>query len=526
MQAQKTELDMMVLEFSCKDDSKFAGMGKQTKELLWKVAALGTPPVEIRAHFEKQPMFSPEVFVEADRKKLFPPGGEMGKLSEDFMQKWSFRGQAKNLDQRGFWEVRPKAMGDNWFPASAVRQRVDGLFEAMVWLPDNAGGAKEIVLPEVEKQDLREARTKAQVEVPVRSVILRVPKADPMGTVGFTLLDGVEEEPITYSMARPTPPPLEGCPESLPGSRALQMELSADRKTVTTDASHEQLASYMAMEVRSMGFSAETKIKAAWKIALGPFAEHTISIEKKVSGAGAQLLSGGGNLLGSNMKQVTDMAETGLLQKSEIVCLMVDGKVLVEGSSSDFDADWETAECPNIAGESEWLCRFRLVGERSVMFKVFETNEQGTTLDTTGRVEGLREDQRPIGKVCTVAVKELGDLKTATLDIDGTPFTNLREFAPLGRTPITGDSEVLALQYGIQLPKKVRDIAPLGIIQEKLQAGGAALASKIKDHWDQSQPGLKEQWEQAQGALGRLQEGMGSWFKKEGTPSSPTKSSV
>lgn len=517
MQAQRTELDLMVLGFSCRDDSKFAAVGKQSRELTWKVAPLGATPVEIRCNFEKQPMFSPEVAVTADGKKLFPPGGEKSKLAEDFAQKWSFRGQAKNLDKKDFWEVRPKTMGDNWFPATAVRQRGDGMFEAVVWLPDANGGVKQIVLPEVEKQDIREVRTKAPIDVPVRSVFLRVPKADPMADTSFTLWEGigVEEEPVTYSFARPTPAPAPSSMESLPSTKVIRMELSRDRKVLNTSASHDLLASYMRMDARAVSFDAKTKTKVSWKIMLGPYADHTISIEKKAVGAGAEILSGSSGLL-SGMKQVSEMAETGLLQQSEVVSLAVDGKVLVEGSSSDFDADWETPECPNIAGESEWLCRFRFSGERSIMCNVSETNEQGTTLDTTDVVESLRDDQRPISKVCTVAIKELADLTTASFDIDGVLFSNLREFTPLEGAPISCDPQVLAMQYGIQAPTKVRDIAPLGIIQEKLQAGGAVLAQKLQEHWDQSQPVLQDQWQQAQGALGRLQEGMGQWFKKDG----------
>lgn len=515
MQAQKTELDIMVLEFLCADDRKFSVMGKQTKEMVWKVAALGVPAVEITCNFMKMPMMAPEISILADGKTVFPAGGEKGKLSNDFCQKWSFKGQAANLDKRDYWEVRPKAMGDNWFPATSLNQRRDGVFEAVVWLPDVSGGVKQIVLPEVDREDIREVRTKAQIDVPVRTVFLRIAYSDPMSETTFTLLNGVEEEPLTYNFARPTPAPAPSSMESAPSSKAIQMELSRDRKALSTNVSHELLSSYMATDARAVSFSSEAKTKACWKIMLGPYAEHTISIEKKATGAGAQILSGSAGLLGG-MKQVTEMAETGLLQQSDIVSLVVDGKVLVEGSPDDFDADWETAECPNVAGESEWLCRFRFAGERSVMCKVFETNEQGTTLDTTDLVESLREDQRPISKVCTVAIRELADLSTASLDIDGVLFGNLREFAPLEGAAIACDPEVLAMQYGIQAPTKVRDIAPLGIIQEKLQAGGAILADKLKEHWEVSQPVLKDQWEQAQGALGRLQEGVGQWFKKDG----------
>lgn len=508
MQAKGSELDMLVLSFTCRDSSKFGSVGKQSKELVWKVAAMGTPPVEINVSLEKQPMFSPEVSISADGARLFPvAGGEKSKMKEDFAQKWSFRGQAQNLDLKGFWEVKPKAMGDNWFPASGLEQRKDGLFEASVWLPDGAGGAKEIVMPAVDRCDIREVKTKALLEVPVRSVFLRVPAADPMSDIAFSLMDGLEEEPLTFSMARVTPPPGPSSMPSQPGDTGIVMELSKDRKALSTNTSIEALGSFLTSDVRALTFLPEGKTKCTWKLMLGPFAEHTITIEKKASGASAGVLSGG-LLKGA----VGDLATKELLKKSEVVCLTVDGQVLVEGTSEDFDADWESPQHPNLASESDWVCRFRFAGERSLKCKVFETNADNITLDTTALVECLREDQKPISKVVTVAIKELQDLSTAYLDIDGVAFGMLKEFEKPGGTPLQGGPEALMMNFGIQVPNKVRDIAPLAIIQEKLQMGGAALASNLKEHWEKHQPVLKEQW---QGALGKMQEGMGKWFKKE-----------
>lgn len=495
----------MVLEYSCRDDSAFIAMGKHLKEVRWKVAALGAAPMEIKLNVEKQPMLDPDVGVLCNGQKLYPAGaGDRGKMKEDFEYKWPFRGEAVDLAKPNFWEVRPKTMGDHWFPAASIAQRKDGLFEAVVWLPDGQGGAKQIALPSVEKADIREERTKQPLDIPYRTVVLSVPKSDPVQETTLTLTDEVLSETVTHYFARPTPAPRPDT-ESLPGPGAINVALSQDRRMMTTDVSHSVLASYMSQEPRSVEVTAHSKAKMSWHFRLGPYADHTVVLEKKLVGHTAQSSQMMSSALGG-MKQVTDLAEMGLLQQSKTVCLSVDGKVLVEAAAEDFDAG-----CPE-ATSAAWACKFRLVGERSVKFLVYETNGSGMTLDTTDLVEGLRKDQIKISKVCTVCVADLTDLSTASLCVDGVSFDNMKAFSPpAGEQPLSGDPQVLEMQYNIKAPYKIRDVAPLAALQEKLQAGGTALSNLLKENWDKSQPGF-----QAFG--GKLQEGMGQLFNKMNAP--------
>lgn len=360
-------------------------------------------------------------------------------------------------------------MGDNWCPATAITQRMDGLFEACVWLPDQGGGMKQLQLPSVDRSDIREAASKAALQIPSRQVVLRVPKVDPVHETALDLLNaaGEDAEPITFSFARPTPPAGEGL-ESLPAVRAVHMELTRDRASVTADVSHSTLCRYMSTAPCALGCEAG-RTRTEWKLMLGPYAEHTVRVEKRVAGAAAQLLEAGastagaaGGLLGGVTQQVTGLAEAGVLQKSRIVAVSVDGVLLVEAMAEDFDADWETDASPSTRGGAAWACRFRFVGERSIPFKVFETDEAGVALDTTGLAEGLRKDQVRICKVCTVCVHDLADLSTAALDVDGTSFSDMQQYsAPAEEEePIACDAQALKLQYGILPPFRVRDAAP------------------------------------------------------------------
>eukprot|EP00408_Alexandrium_pacificum_P017999 CAMPEP_0171198198 /NCGR_PEP_ID=MMETSP0790-20130122/22807_1 /TAXON_ID=2925 /ORGANISM="Alexandrium catenella, Strain OF101" /LENGTH=516 /DNA_ID=CAMNT_0011663471 /DNA_START=125 /DNA_END=1672 /DNA_ORIENTATION=- len=491
----------MVLEYSCRDDSAFIAMGKHLKEVRWKVAALGRQPMEIKLNVEKQPMFDPDVGILCDGQKLYPAGaGDRGKMKDDFEYKWPFRGEAKHLSKPNFWEVRPKTMGDNWFPATSVAQKKDGSFEAVVWLPDGQGSAKQIALPSVEKVDIREARTKQPLDIPYRTVVLAVPKSDPVQETTLTLTDEVLSETITHYFARPTPAPRPEM-ESLPGPSGVTFALSQDRKSMTSQVSHSVLSSYMSQEPRSVEATAHSKAKMSWRFRIGPYAEHTVLIEKKLVGHTAQSTQIMSSALGG-MKQVTDLAEMGLLQQSKTVCLSVDGKALVEAAAEDFDAD-----CPE-AASAAWSCKFRFIGERSAKFLVYETNGSGMTLDTTDLVEGLREDQIKISKVCTVCIPDLTDLSTAALCIDGAGFNTMRPHEPpAAEPPLAGDPQVLEMQYNIKAPYKIRDVAPLAALHEKLQAGGVALSNLVKDHWDKSQPGLQA-----------FQDGMGQFFNRVNAP--------
>lgn len=496
----------MVLEYSCKDNSAFIAMGKHLKEVKWKVAALGCPALDIQLNVEKQPLLEPDVGVICGKDKLYPAGaGDRGKMKEDFEFKWPFRGQAIDLSKPNFWEVRPKMMGDNWFPATSVKQNRDGTFEAVVWLPDGAGGAKQIIMQAVEKEAIREERTKKPLELPYRTVVLDVPKADPLEQTTLTLKDEALTETVTHYFARPTPPPSPQS-ESMPGPGDIQIAVSKDRKNIATKATHSVLALYMMTEARSVSAVADGKTKVTWKFRLGPLAEHTVVLEKTLVGQSAALMGSGGSALG--VKQVSDLA----LQQSQVVCLSVDGKVLVEAAADDFDSG-----CAE-AGASAWASTFRFLGERSVKFLVYETNGSGLTLETTDLVEGLRPEQVKISKACTVCVKELADLSTAALSIDGVAFHDLRPHAPAAEPLLAGDPQVLEMQYGIRAPWKVRDVAPLAALQEKLQAGGTALSSMLKENWEKSQPGF-----QAFG--GKLHEGMGQlWGQVNNSPMNPAAS--
>lgn len=467
IEAPRQELDMMVLEFTCQDESAFTAIGKNCKEVKWKVGAMGTEPMEVHMHVEKYPGRSPEVSITGNGQKLFPMGGKnKEKLKSDFQQKWPFRGIAKGIDQTNFFEVQPKGTSDDWLPAIKVQPRRDGSgkFQARVWFPAPDGGKpKEVDLPAVEKECIRERESKKPLEIPERQLVLDVSKDNPLKESTLSLIDERGSEDITHFFARPTPPPTGTMMETMPAPNEISMEVNKERTKIKIAAGHDQLVQYLASEPRSVSTAGE-KQKMTWEIEIGPKAKHNVTIEKRY-------------------------------KSSKIVTLSVDGKVLIECASGDLDLDGPdfdvNSASPSSAGDGgSWLGCFRLVGERSVKAKVFEKTQDGTTLDSTDLVEVLPRDKIKFTKNCRVNVPDVKDFRSAVLDIEGVEYGMLKHASVAAETSIECEAEVLQMQYGLVVPNKVRDVPPsaLKAIQSKLQEAG----QQWQEGWEKAQPGLTE----------------------------------
>merc|ERR1711963_1220800 len=128
----KNEVDFMVLEYSCVDGAALTRLGNHSRETRWKIqAGLGTKPVDIKLHVDKSAVTEARVGIECDGERVFPGMGKAttSKMTEDVRWRKPFRGQAKGINVKHFFEVH--AAGD-WRPATLRSQREDGLFEAMV----------------------------------------------------------------------------------------------------------------------------------------------------------------------------------------------------------------------------------------------------------------------------------------------------------------------------------------------------------------------------------------------------------
>jgi len=171
------------------------------------------------------------------------------------------------------------------------------------------------------------------------------------------------------------------------------------------------------------------KLKKEWVVQVGPFVEHTISIERKH-------------------------------RMSNIITLEIDGTPLVNSLSTDINTDNH---------ESEWNCPFRLVGDKFLNFEMADAR----TMAQLG-VKKMEEHVLPGGehsaypdKVstpirfthdCMIQMKDINHIGQACLFIDGQEFTRLRPKHP----PPANESamnevpaEVMTGTYGIVVPNMV-----------------------------------------------------------------------
>merc|ERR1712194_490087 len=193
---------------------------------------------------------------------------------------------------------------------------------------------------------------------------------------------------------------------------------------------------YMKAAVTSLEYKPESKTKATWKIAIAD-AQHSITIERKH-------------------------------KTHRTMTLTVDGSTLVEAKAKDFDIDYDGNDDEDNE-DSPWECRFFFIGERSVKFKVNEETRSGIQLESTDAVEGLKAEQRRFKRACQVSITNIRDLRVATLKIDDVLFSDLRDYQKKKEEQKSLDPEIFTMQYGLEIPKKIREEPPPGLagLQQK-----------------------------------------------------------
>jgi hypothetical protein len=149
---KREDVDVLVTKFTC--NTKI-----HAKDIAWRVqASRDLPPLEINAHVDKSILSRAEVSVTCDDEKLFPSASDLakGKLLEDFRYQWPFRGTLREgLNEPRRFELR-HPQTQLWYPAIITKQRGDGLFEAILEMPDSNGVVRLVRFPAVSKKDIRE----------------------------------------------------------------------------------------------------------------------------------------------------------------------------------------------------------------------------------------------------------------------------------------------------------------------------------------------------------------------------------
>jgi len=416
---KEVEVDFRVLQFSCLDQTMLSSLGKQAVQTRWLIEATrGEEPFEIVLTIDKSVMGSPDVRVSCKGEQVFPSGPkESGKLQNDFEWRWPFRGQLPGMLVPNAFHVRPEhSVRDEWFPATVMQQMEDGTFKVSAKFPSGQGGVKDIELPVVQAQNLREAATLGPIRMPMCALILYVPAKNPAHATLSVEKNG-EAELLTHYFARCTPPPAPGKLLGKPAKeQRIRFEVSKDRKHVKCDSGYSELSHFLNGEVRTVARESPTKLKKFWKLQVGPFAEHTIELEKKSA-------------------------------SSKIATLTVDGEVLCQASAEDIES-----------GPEGWSCEFRLLGEKFLDWEVFTCNSDGAPLDVKTDVV----HRTAYCHECVVVLK--GAVPEATLTVDGRHYQDMADFRPATRSDIIEwNPDSLYASFGLVVPFKVDEKAPTGL---------------------------------------------------------------
>jgi hypothetical protein len=292
------------------------------------------------------------------------------------------------------------------------------------------GGLKEVSFDAVDKANIRRKGANrcswpGPPAAPWRYLGLEVPRCDPMQVV--LNIDG--SQMVTHYFARVSPPPprpLADCPSSQAASSTampkIEMRVDKDRRVVNANVGHSFLKHFMSGEARSIA-SDKHRLRCRWTFQLGPFAEHTVEIEKR-------------------------------LETSNVVCLTVDGAILVEASPEGLDCD-----------ENAWECVFFLIGQRALNFEVFEIDEKGATLPSTGSVAQVAKYTH----TCNIRVPDDGDLTKAILSIDEVDFVHLpSKVDASAEKHLSTDMQSLWNTYNILVPYKVARGGSINVDDEVL----------------------------------------------------------
>mmetsp|Transcript_76622 Transcript_76622/g.135182 ORF Transcript_76622/g.135182 Transcript_76622/m.135182 type:complete len:464 (-) Transcript_76622:43-1434(-) len=413
VQIDKSELDFMVLEYSCRDSSVLSTLGKHCKESNWIISVgVDSVPIHITLHVDKQVALAPEVYVVCNGEKVFPsdPTKQKSKLKQDFRWSKPFRGTLRGLATKNYFEVRPEHLShEQWYTATLTEQREDGLFKAILQMPDGQGGFHAVDMPAVKADNVREAGgMKRPVSLPYRTLHLEVPMKDPLHETTLS----IDNEPVTHFFGRPTPPP----EQQGEGKNRVSFAVTRDRSQVRGNVGHGVLDHFLSGEVRGVRQDADD-LKHSWVFQIGPFAEHLIEMEKR-------------------------------FKSSNLVSLTVDGALLAECTSEDI-------EC----AEDTWECSFRLVGERFMDWEVYESDGNGLTLDSKGIVTHRSKYFHEV----RVTVKESErSLIPARISVDGRDFTDLAEYRPLRQEDrVICPPQALTASYGLIVPYRVNEAAHL-----------------------------------------------------------------
>jgi len=424
-------LDVFLSSFSAHDSTVGSMIGRNSKVFEWTVDYdRNAAPIDIKLTIQERKLHTNEVGIEVNGRHIFSGAGShtTAPLHEDFRYQWPLQAVVWGIKEVDFFETWHLQSG-RWCPATITRQYEDGNFEVLAKEPDGNGGSREVPYSCVTKAMLREAATQKAIVIAQNTLVLEVPKSDPLKpklsvargelkrarlcptpTVKPTQTNDVQLNQWGLAQVDPQPPQAE-----------VVLKVSKDRRMVTASVGHTAFSRFLTEDINAANTGRTDEIQRLhrkWTVQIGPFEEHTIELAKKYT-------------------------------VGKIVTLLVDGKVLAEASPADLGLQ-----------KGDWKCEFQFVSERVLEFEVHKSNKDGVSLDAMGHVKQTRKTVHN----CVVMLPSDTDFKTAQLIVNGVYFNEL-PIKPNGyaEPPLSMEPTVLQHSYGINIPYMVDGMAPSGM---------------------------------------------------------------
>jgi hypothetical protein len=391
-----SDVVFLVLEHKAHDNKTERSLAAHQKRISWKVALVhDLRPMEFAVSVDQRATFNPEVNVTKDGEQLFPSEGSktMAKLSSDFIWTQPMRGKLPDIGKTGVYLVRPLHGREQWYKATITEQHNDQTFDATALVPSTDPSqpqkGTEVQLQNLPVQNIRRVgkggagHNMEKVEIPQRNLVLTVPAKEPVKAT-LAVDDGSgrpeTEEDIGKLLGRVSPciaikSAVGDQPVPCKGT-SLQLVLSKEddrgRKSISGNACQAVVEQFLTSEPRAVKTEASMD-SHSWTVQLGPFAEHTIVLERRHKG-------------------------------SHMLTLTVDGELLVESSGPDLGS-------PN----GYWKATFRFVGE-----KTLEWNLEAMGLGI------VRQKKEKVDYECMILFEESKkELRTARFTIDEEDFKEM-----------------------------------------------------------------------------------------------------
>jgi hypothetical protein len=239
-----------------------------------------------------------------------------------------------------------------------------------------------------------------------RTLRLEVPWQNPMQA----LLCADSRHLVTHYFVRPLDYNGRSC-QVTTSTIVLQLWQDAGSSRVTSIVGCDTFSHFLSGEARKVG-QTSVGLKHSWRIQLGPFTEHKVTVSK------------------------ADLS-------SDFVTLTVDGRKCVEASAADLDCGGDT-----------WDCNFRFSGTQTVEFEVLDSMDPGLPLPQNSK-RPLRQ-QWCVSHVCRIQwACEPGALPR--LWVDGILFESLKPMLAGEDSEASLDMDLASFgrAYGINMPNRI-----------------------------------------------------------------------